>query len=185
MTEGVIYRYKSPSGKYYIGQTVNEEKRRRNWFNQNKIYGGPKINKARKKYGPENFEYTILMKVTGDDPEEVKKYLNTLEIGFIKMYDSYNNGYNSCDGGASTLGYHHTDDAKRRIGYAARNRQTGKKATDETKQKMSKSHKGKVGANLGRHWSEDVKKKLRDAHKGKKRGPYNKKKDGITHYPLW
>ena len=183
--EGIIYRYKSPSGKYYIGQTTDEYKRKQYFFNLNKKYGGDKIDNARKKYGPENFEYTVLMKVTGDNMDELKEYLNTLEIGFIRMYDSYKNGYNSCDGGASTMGYHHTDDAKRRIGSASTKRQTGKKASDETKHKMSESHRGKVGPNLGRHWSEDVRQKIRDAHKGKKRGPYNKKKDGITLYTLW
>ena len=35
-------------------------------------YSGPKIENARKKYGPENFEYKVLMKVTGDNEEEVK-----------------------------------------------------------------------------------------------------------------
>ena len=45
------------------------------------------------------------MKVTGDDPEEVKQNLNTLEIGFIRMYDSYNNGYNSTIGGGGLPGF--------------------------------------------------------------------------------
>ena len=128
MIEGVIYRYKSPSGKYYIGQTIDEERRRRNFFNINKIYGGPKIEKARKKYGPENFEYTVLMKVAGDDPEEVKQYLNTLEIGFIRMYDSFKNGYNMCEGGSSNVGYHHSEEAKKRIGKAHK----GKIISEET-----------------------------------------------------
>ena len=35
MIEGVIYRYKSPSGKYYIGQTT-DEKNRHISFNSNK-----------------------------------------------------------------------------------------------------------------------------------------------------
>lgn len=30
--EGVIYRYTSPSGKYYIGQTIDEERRRRDFL---------------------------------------------------------------------------------------------------------------------------------------------------------
>ena len=136
MTEGVIYRYKSPSGKYYIGQTIDEERRRKK-FLYNKIYAGPKINRARQKYGPENFEYTILMKVIGDDLNEIKNILNTLEIGFIKMYDSIDNGYNSCYGGISNAGYHHTEKAKRSIKKANEKRVF----SDESKRKMSESAK--------------------------------------------
>ena len=114
MTEGVIYRYKSPSGKYYIGQTVNEERRRR-CFLYDKYYGGSKIDRARMKYGPKNFEYVILMKVTGDNQDEVKQYLDTLEIGFIKMYDSINNGYNITEGGEGCVGFHHSEESKQKI----------------------------------------------------------------------
>ena len=203
MIEGVIYRYKSPSGKYYIGQTIDEERRRRNFFNLNKIYGGPKIEKSRKKYGPQNFEYTVLMKVTGDNPEEVKQYLNTLEIGFIRMYDSFKNGYNMCEGGSSNVGYHHSEEAKKRIGKAHK----GKIISEETrqkqrisakeryikynqKQKLILSHLGKPAPNRGKHFAKDIKKKIGDANRGRHR-VYNQDgtwimlndPDPIT--PLW
>ena len=137
--EGVIYRYKSPSGKYYIGQTIEEEKRRRVFLNINKKYGGKKIDNARKKYNPENFEYTVLMKITGDNPEEVKQYLNTLEIGFIRMYDSYNTGYNSTEGGEGVTGF---------------------TFTEETIQKLKDSHKGQIAWNKGKIMSESTRKKI-------------------------
>lgn len=145
MIEGIIYRYKSPSGKYYIGQTIDEYHRRLKFLSDNIYYGGPKIDNARKKYGPKNFEYTVLMNVIGDTKKEVKKYLNTLEIGFIKMYDSIENGYNIQRGGDSHIG------------------QTP----------WNKGEKGKqVAWNKGKNWSEETKKKLSDAHKGKT--PWNK-----------
>ena len=155
--EGIIYRYKSPSGKYYIGQTVVEEQRRGVFLNSNCRYGGSKIDNARKKYGPENFEYTVLLKVSGDNLEEIKTYLNTLEIGFIKMYDSYKNGYNSTEGGDSGC---RCEETKEKISSSL----MGHKHKEESKRKMSESKKGKPHKSL----SEETKKKISDALKGNK-----------------
>ena len=47
--EGIIYRYTSPSGKYYIGQTTNERVRRNDFLNINQRYAGNAIDNARKK----------------------------------------------------------------------------------------------------------------------------------------
>ena len=153
MIEGVIYRYKSPSGKYYIGQTMDEEGRRHMFlYSKSFGYAGNRINEARKKYGPKNFEYVVLMKVEGDDPDEVREYLNTLECFFIKKYDSYHNGYNMSEGGHNM--------------------------TEEARQKMIESKKGKTPWNKGKtgvqegYWSgksrsEETKKKIRERITGK------------------
>lgn len=71
MFNGIIYKYTSPSGKVYIGQTVDEKKRRKDFLSANNPYAGDKINKARKKYGPENFEYEILTTVSADSVESL------------------------------------------------------------------------------------------------------------------
>lgn len=159
MIEGVIYRYKSPSGKYYIGQTIDEDNRRKNFLNIKKRYGGYKIDRARKKYGPENFEYSVLMKVTGDNIEEVKQYLNTLEIGFIKMYDSYNCGYNSTLGGDSLLGYEMTEEHRLKLVKS----HLGKHQSEESKEKRRLSMIGRK-----HKMSEEGKRVLRDRMKGNK-----------------
>ena len=169
MIEGVIYRYKSPSGKYYIGQTIGEEERRHKFLHSD-VYAGPKIDKARMKYGPENFEYTILMKVTGDNEEEVHNYLDILEIGFIRMYDSFNNGYNCTIGGGGRSGYSLSEDIKEKIrkkliGHQAPNK--GIPMSEEQKKKLSESLKGHTVWNKGIPMSDEQKKKLSDAHKGK------------------
>lgn len=163
MIEGVIYRYKSPSGKYYIGQTMNEKQRRCIFLNLNHRYGGSKIDNARKKYGPESFEYTVLMNVTGDDFDEVSNYLNTLEIGFIKMYDSFKNGYNSTEGGDTSplKGRTMSDEQKRKISESLKGRPSpnkGKKASEETRRKLSEAHKNE---------SEETRRKKSESHKGK------------------
>ena len=33
MIEGIIYKYTSPSGKFYIGQTIDEKSRRAQFLN--------------------------------------------------------------------------------------------------------------------------------------------------------
>ena len=58
--KGIIYKYTSPSGKVYIGQTLNEEQRRKDFLGKAYKYAGMGINNARMKYGPENFEYEVL-----------------------------------------------------------------------------------------------------------------------------
>lgn len=157
--QGVIYRYKSPSGKYYIGQTINEESRRYNFLHE-KRYGGNKIDYARKKYGPENFEYAVIMKVIGDNREEVIGYLNQLEQFFIKQYDSIKNGYNSSEGGKNGL---LSEETKRKMSEV----RTGHRTSEETKRKISEKHKGKV-------YSDETRKKMSEARNGV--SPWNKGK---------
>ena len=167
MIEGVIYRYKSPSGKYYIGQTIDEKNRRRSFLTHNAQYGGTKIDRARKKYGPENFEYTVLIKIEGDDPDEVKYYLNTLEEGFIRIYDSFKRGYNSTTGGDSRI---LSEESRKILSDAHKGQVTwmkGKQHSEESKKKMSESLKGMKAWNKGLHMSDEQKKKLSIAHKGK------------------
>lgn len=198
MIEGVIYRYKSPSGKYYIGQTVVEEQRRGVFLNPNCRYGGAKIDNARKKYSPENFEYTVLLKVSGDNLEEIKTYLNTLEIGFIRMYDSYKNGYNSTEGGdsgclceetkykisSSLMGHKHKEETKRKMSESKKGK-SHKPFSEETKKKISDALKGNKIC-LGRKQREETKNKIGEANKG--HTPFCKGKhrvyssDGSYHY---
>lgn len=101
MFNGIIYKYTSPSGKVYIGQTVDEKKRRKDFLSANNPYAGDKINKARKKYGPENFEYEILTTVSADSVESLCDLLDFSEQYYIEKYDSCNSGYNLLEGGAS------------------------------------------------------------------------------------
>lgn len=96
---GVVYKYTSPSGKSYIGQTTNEAHRRRTWFCTKRRYAGATINRARAKYGPENFEYEVLFKKVFTDFVEAQEELDRMEIHYINMYDTLKNGYNNTTGG--------------------------------------------------------------------------------------
>lgn len=96
---GVVYKYTSPSGKSYIGQTTNEAHRRRTWFCTKRRYAGTTINRARAKYGPENFEYEVLFKRIFTSFEEAQVELDKMEIFYINLYDTFKNGYNNTVGG--------------------------------------------------------------------------------------
>lgn len=105
MIIGIIYKYTSPSGKVYIGQTTNERHRRNTWFCQKYRYAGVAINRARAKYGPENFTYEVLFKKKYNNKEEAIRELNNLEIYYIRLFDSYKNGYNNTIGGNTSIGH--------------------------------------------------------------------------------
>lgn len=97
MIKGVIYKYISPNGGIYIGQTINECHRRGLFFNAIH-YGGYKIDKARKVFGPENFIYERLFIEEFKNKKDAKLILDKLEAQFITQYDSINSGYNSYHG---------------------------------------------------------------------------------------
>lgn len=115
MVEGIIYKYTSPSGRCYIGQTTNEKHRRATWFCEKYRYAGPKIDRARKKYGPTNFLYEILHRKFYFNKAEATIDLDKWEIYYIGYYDSYRNGYNSTIGGLSNRGIKMTEERRNKL----------------------------------------------------------------------
>lgn len=114
MIKGIIYKYTSPSDKIYIGQTIDEKGRRQKFLNEKNLnYAGDKINKARLKYGPENFLYEVIFSITSDNIKEVQDVLDIKEKEYIKLYDSFKNGYNSTKGGDCS--YIRTEKSKKLI----------------------------------------------------------------------
>ena len=96
---GIYCYHNTINGKRYIGQAVDLIRRKRDHYNRafnnfesNTEYNSA-IHQAFRKYGYENFEYSILEEC---DVSE----LNSREIYWITFYDSKNNGYN-CDNGGS------------------------------------------------------------------------------------
>jgi group I intron endonuclease len=101
---GIIYCIKNKiNGKKYIGKTCNEKIRMRGHKQYLKNNYQTPLYRAINKYGKENFGYKILFKIKGTD-EVLNKYLNMMEVFYIKKYDSYNNGYNLTYGGEGTAG---------------------------------------------------------------------------------
>ena len=139
MIEGIIYRYISPSGKSYIGQTTNEVYRRRMWFGKGRYTGGrSKIDRARKKYGPENFMYEVLLRNQYSGIEAATLDLNKWETYYIGYYDTYKNGYNSTLGGDGSRGYTQSVEALQKISKSLK----GRKKPNGFGSRVSSSLKG-------------------------------------------
>lgn len=117
MITGIIYMYTAPNNKKYIGQTINEKNRRREWYSSKYKYAGPKINNAREKYGRYNFEYTILFAKEYNSKKEATYELNILEETFIKKYNTDKKGYNISTGGHQRSGYYVTNNHKKKKVY--------------------------------------------------------------------
>jgi len=101
---GVVYRYYTSDGKSYVGCTTNERKRRYAWNWKNNSYGGVKIATARKEFGLNAFQYERLYIIITESKDGLVKQLEALETLFIKLFDSYNNGFNTSIGGRGSKG---------------------------------------------------------------------------------
>ena len=150
-----IYMWTSPSGKSYIGQSVDLQKRKWAFLHFSDRYGGQKINRARKKYSHKSlWNYKVLEYCGIDKLDERERY-------YIELYDTINNGYN-CESGGNE----------------------NKIVSDESKQKMSEAKKGKYcGENsplYGKHLTEEHKSKLSKAKKGENNPMYGKHRDDET-----
>lgn len=115
---GVIYKWTHiPTGKYYIGQTTDENVRKRRFLLFNVKYAGFYVDNFRKKYNNKNeWEYTILHTCEGD---YIFNNLNFWEKFYIQKYDATNpkKGLNLDPGGREVCynhfkGKHHTEETK-------------------------------------------------------------------------
>lgn len=138
---GIIYKYTSPSGKIYIGQTTQEKRRRNTFLNVNKNYGGDKIDAARRKYLPENFAYEVIERYSFKSADEARTTLDEREEYFISLFDSYHNGYNMTFGGMTTTGMKASQETRRKLSFLRK----GRKGTPQTvQQKKAQSERMKA-----------------------------------------
>ena len=157
----IIYKYTSPSGKYYIGQTYNEHMRK--YFHKYDATRGKTsaFYNAIRKYGFENFKYEVIVR-------DVPHYLvNAFERYWIWYYKANTEGYNSTIGGDGMTaptdavrkkiseagkGKKHTEDAKKAIS----TKLLGKTKTDIHKQNMRKPKSAEHAAKVGKARSRKV-----------------------------
>lgn len=141
---GIIYKYTSPSGKSYIGQTIREKTRMIR--HKKSINSGidTKFIRAIHKYGFENFSYERLFIIHSDDKHIVKEKLNYMEKYYIRKYDTFNNGYNMTLGGDGGSGTKHTEEFKQRQSERMKKSNPAFNMNDEWREKISKSQKGKT-----------------------------------------
>lgn len=175
---GIIYRIKNEvNGKSYIGQTtVPLVVRIKRHRKENKCKA---IYAAIKKYGWENFKVIVLCHCNN------KNELDAFEKYYIKKYKSYfkDNGYNLTFGGEGCFGYRHTDQSKNKISKIHK----GKTISDEHKKILSEVHSNRVypprteehtrnliESRAGYVTSDETKLKLSKAFSGKNNPMYGK-----------
>jgi group I intron endonuclease len=143
---GIIYCATNKiNGKMYIGQTTKGLENR-----INKHCGGGSSNsyfhRAIRKYGKHNFSWKIL-----EDNIPVCKLPN-LEMVYIDLFGTFlpYNGYNMTHGGEGSFGRHHSEESKRKMSVShKRNRPTKKKrqtkysSKEELKKALKKRFSGK------------------------------------------
>ena len=171
------------NGKRYIGVTHrlntrwNEHKRHL----RNNCHVNKKLQDAYNEYGEDNFIYDVLFELedTVDDCTVAKK-----EIEFISLYDSCDNGYNMTYGG-DRYGFRIMPEGmlkeyKERLSNISKELwnnkdfrdkmyklnlgntyNLGKKASKETREKMSRAHMGSGNPFYGKHHTEESKDKMR------------------------
>ena len=167
MKAGIIYMATSPSGKSYIGQTVQKLNRRKmRHYNRSMLLKKDgsflytfKFPNALRKYQKQDWIWKVLL---DNIPQHC---LSLLEKWYINEIDTYNNGYNSTLGGEdnpmnykifrdkvsnANKGRKRTREQKLKISgenshrYGKPSYTRGIPHTDETKRKISKSNKGKI-----------------------------------------
>ena len=133
---GFIYKYENRiNHKVYIGQTTDlinrkSSHRYKATFVKSKFYN------AVRKYGWDNFEFSILSQIEADTFEHLTSLLDKLESEYIIQYDSFNKGYNSTTGGHSYRGKEVSDEYRE----YCRNRVY----SEETRRKMSIANSNRI-----------------------------------------
>ena len=103
-----IYKITSPSGKVYIGQSINIEKRWKLHKGMYYSHGISKIYNSLKKYGPENHKFEIIEECSIEQLDE-------REIYWVNYYNSIKEGLNISLGGE---GGNMTEETKQKISKA-------------------------------------------------------------------
>lgn len=161
-----IYRITSPSGKVYIGQSVNIKSRLSRYRNL-KCENQPKLINSLKKYGFDNHKFEII--VEGDFNDYL---LDELEKHYIQLYNTFNEGLNCTAGGGGCKGYIRTEETRKKVSIACK----GQKRSEETKRRISAYQKGKFVSDetrkkiglksKGRICIQATRQKMSKAHKG-------------------
>ncbi len=132
-----VYKITSPSGKIYIGQSINVEKRFKDYQylsckSQVKIYA------SLKKYGVKSHKFEVLNECT-------ECFLNDLERYYQELYDCVENGLNCGYVGTKYKKYRHSEETKRKISqiHMGNKYTLGRPKSEETKRRISETLKGR------------------------------------------
>ena len=164
---GIIYKATNKvNGKMYIGQTAQSlNKRISKHINDalNNRYNSY-FHRAIRKYGKENFKWEIITECNSQEE------LNKAEVEMIEKYNTFESGYNLTKGGEGQFGFKHSKETKEKMS----KRHKGKRFSEKHRMRLSESHRGEKHNNYGKHFSEETKKRMSEAQKGEKNSMYGK-----------
>jgi group I intron endonuclease len=154
-----IYKITSPSGRIYIGQSIDLKQRIKVYrSNPKRAKGQTKLYNSFMKYGVENHKFEIIELCLG-------KYLNNMERYYQDKFDCIENGLN--------LRYTTTETKSGKMSKESVDKMIHYKRNlpDEVRKKLSDIRKGKPikATMLGKNHSEETKRKISDGNKGKVR----------------
>lgn len=124
-----IYKITSPTGRVYIGQSIDIDRRFRFYRNMNCKYQ-PVLFSSFKKYGVDTHSFEII-------EECVEKLLDIKERFWQEFYDVLNGGLNCNLTETSDKPKRHSEETKKKISESNK----GKLVSKESRQKMSETKK--------------------------------------------
>src|SRR5690606_22679717 len=132
-----IYKIESPSGKIYIGQSINIPFRLKGYYSMNNCKGQPRLYNSLKKYGAQNHKFTTLEICNIEQ-------LNERERHYQDLYDATGkNGLNLILTKTSDKDGIVSDETRQRLSLAHKTRTIYYTPNERTRAMVSKVHKGK------------------------------------------
>jgi group I intron endonuclease len=135
---GKIYKITNKkNGKVYIGLTTKTllQRWKKHLYSSTRNFNNNKFYNAINKYGSDAFKMELIQ-----DRVVSFERLKELEIEYIRIYNSYEQGYNSTIGGDGSVGYKHTQEAIEKIAQE----RTGTEHSLETRRKISEALRGRI-----------------------------------------
>lgn len=137
---GIYAIHNKKTGLIYVGQTrqaFNKRFMHHRWKLRRNMHDNQWLQASYNKYGENVFEFLVLVETSNFDE------LNKLEIREIEKARLAGQCCNMLDGGGGRPGIPLSEKRKKELGELNRILNTGKKASEETKKKMSQARKGK------------------------------------------
>lgn len=166
-TSGIYKITNKINNKVYIGQTKNLKSRiQRHLYDfKNNKHPNIYLYNSMRKHGIENFDVEIIFQGNFNQNE-----LNDLEIDLIRLYNSNDKrfGYNMTEGGDGISGLKRSEITKQKISKSKK----GKKRTEEHNKNLKEAFEKIIfKSQKGKFVSLQTRQKQSNAQKGKKRSP--------------
>ena len=179
MKSGIYALVNDETGKVYVGRSIDLDKRKRTHFWALRNGQHPNSHLQRAWNGGARFSFQILEECSPD-------VCNEREVFWIERLDALRHGYNQCEGGQATTGYHFTEEQKNHISEALKGTRRSRDAVErgketlrrhleedpvfaaEYRRKLSEGSKGRPSWNKGRPCPEWKKAQVSEKLKGRK-----------------